>query len=135
MSDPLYAFPTVCEQTLRALARYPSRTAFSWPGGSISYAGATELIGRMQKVFMRLNLAPGARVAFLTANRADTWCAGIAAQLSRLAITWLHPLGSLEDQLFQLEDSDAEMLVVDGATFRDRGGELASRAAAGRSCG
>ena len=41
MSNPLYAFPTGCEQTLRALARYPSRTAFSWPGGSISYAGAT----------------------------------------------------------------------------------------------
>ena len=127
MSNPLYAFPTVCEQTLRALARYPSRTAFSWPGGTMSYAGATELIGRMQKVFMQLNLAPGARVAFLTANRADTWCAGVAAQLSRLAITWLHPLGSLEDQLFQIEDSEAGMLVIDAATFRDRGGELAAK--------
>ena len=127
MSNPLYAFPTVCEQTLRALARYPSRTAFSWPGGSITYQGATELIGRMQKVFMQLGLAPGARVALLTANRADAWCGGIAAQLSRFAITWLHPMGSLEDQLFQIEDSDAEMLVVDAATFRDRGGELATR--------
>ena len=48
--------------------------------------------------------------------------------MSRLPITWLHPLGSLDDQLFQLEDSEAEMLVVDGASFRDRGGELASRA-------
>ena len=56
---------------------------------------------------------PGTRVAFLTANRADTWCAGVAAQLSRLSITWLHPLGSLDDQLFQIEDSDAEMLVID----------------------
>ena len=56
---------------------------------------------------MRLGLQPGTRVAFLTANRADTWCAGVAAQLSRLAITWLHPLGSLDDQLFQLEDSEA----------------------------
>ena len=91
MSDPLYAFPTVCGQTLRALARYPSRVAFSWPGGSITYAGATELIGRFQKVFMQLGLEPGARVAFLTANRADTWCAGVAAQLSRCSITWLHP--------------------------------------------
>jgi fatty-acyl-CoA synthase len=128
MSDPLYAFPTVCGQTLRALARYPSRVAFSWPGGSITYAGATELIGRLQKVFMQLGLKPGARVAFLTANRADTWCAGVAAQLSNLAITWLHPLGSLEDQLFQIEDSEAEMLVVDSDTFRDRGGDLAARA-------
>jgi fatty-acyl-CoA synthase len=128
MSDPLYAFPTVCGQTLRALARYPSRVAFSWPGGSITYGGATELIGRMQKVFMQLGLEPGARVAFLTANRADTWCAGVAAQLSRLSITWLHPLGSLDDQLFQIEDSEAQMLVVDADTFRDRGGDLATKA-------
>jgi len=81
MSDPLHAFPTVCGQTLLALARYPSRIAFSWPGGSITYRGAAELIGRMQKVFMRLGLEPGARVAFLTANRADTYCAGAAAQV------------------------------------------------------
>src|SRR3982074_2031524 len=128
MSDPLYAFPTVCGQTLRALARYPSRVAFSWPGGSITYRGATELIGRMQKVFMQQGLPPGARVAFLTANRADTWCAGVAAQRSQLAVTWLHPLGSLDDQLFQIEDSEAEMLVVDADTFRDRGGALATRA-------
>ena len=128
MSDPLYALPPVCEQTLRALARYPTRTAFSWPGGSITYQGATDLIGRIQRVFMQLGLEPGARVAFLTANRADTWCAGVAAQLSRLSITWLHPLGSLDDQLFQIEDSEAQILVIDAATFRDRGGGLATRA-------
>src|SRR6476661_7582586 len=128
MSNPLYALPVACEQTLRALARYPSRTAFSWPGGSLTYQGASDLIGRMQGVFAKLGLAPGSRVAFLTANRADTWCAGVAAQLTRLCITWLHPLGSLEDQLFQLDDSEAEMLVVDAAAFRDRGGELAARA-------
>src|SRR3990170_890818 len=128
MSDPLYAFPAVCAQTLRALARYPQRTAFSWPGGSITYQGATDLIGRIQKVFMQIGLQPGTRVAFLTANRADSWCAGVAAQLSRLSITWLHPLGSLDDQLFQIEDSEAAMLVIDADTFRDRGGDLAARA-------
>src|SRR5260370_4080122 len=85
-------------------------------------------MGRMQKVVMHLGLQPGARVAFLTANRADAWWAGVAAQLSRLSITWLHPVGSLDDQLFQIEDSEAQMLVVDADTFRDRGGDLASRA-------
>src|SRR5260370_3583475 len=120
MSDALYAFPTVCGQTLRALARYPSGVAFSWQDGSITYQGATELIGRMQKVFMQLGLEPGARVAFLTANRADTWCAGVAAQLLRLSITWLHPLGPLDPQLFQIEDSEAQILVVHAAPFRAR---------------
>jgi fatty-acyl-CoA synthase len=128
MSDPLYAFPTVCGQTLRALARYPSRVAFSWPGGSITYRGATELIGRIQKVLMGSGARPGARVAVLTANRADSWCSGVAAQLSRCSITWLHPLGSLEDQLFQIEDSEAEILVIDADSFPLRGGELAARA-------
>src|SRR6267142_1078170 len=128
MSNPLYAFPTTCEQTLRALARYPSRTAFSWSGGSITYRGATDMIGRIQAVLMQLGFQPGTRVAFLTANRADTWCAGVAAQLSQLAITWLHPLGSLDDQLFQIEDSEALILVIDADTFRDRGGDLATRA-------
>ena len=128
MSDPLHAFPVVGEQTLRALARYPSRTAFSWPGGTMTYRAATDLIGRMQGVFAKLGFAPGTRVAFLTANRADAWCAGAAAQLSRLATTFLHPLGSLDDQLFQLEDSEADMLIVDAAAFRDRGGDLAAKA-------
>ena len=128
MSNPLYAFPVACEQTLRALARYPSRTAFSWPGGALSYRGATDLIGRIQSVFMQLGLQPGARVALLSANRADSWCAGVAAQLARLSVTALHPLGSLDDQLFQLEDSEAQVLVVDADTFRDRGGDLTAKA-------
>ncbi|HKU09274.1 MAG TPA: AMP-binding protein [Bradyrhizobium sp.] len=128
MSNPLYANPVVGEQTLRALARYPSRTAFSWPGGTMTYRAAIELIGRMQGMFAKLGFAPGARVALLTANRADAWCAGAAAGLSRLATTALHPMGSLDDQLFQLEDSEAEMLIVDAVTFRDRGGDLAARA-------
>src|SRR5262245_1656119 len=128
MSDPLHSLPVVGEQTLRALARYPSRTAFAWPGGSMTYRAATDMIGRMQGVFAKLGFAAGTRVAFLTANRADSWCAGAAAQLSRLATTYLHPLGSLDDQLFQLEDSEAEMLVVDAVTFRDRGGDLVSKA-------
>src|SRR3954449_13284923 len=72
MSDPLHASSPTCAQTLRALSRYPGRTAFAWPGGSLSYQGTTDLIGRIQGLFVRLGLQPGARVAFLTANRADT---------------------------------------------------------------
>ncbi len=67
-------------------------------------------------------------MALLTANRADAWCASTAAQVSRLAVTSLHPLGSLADQVDQIEDSEAEILIVDADTFRQRGGELAARA-------
>jgi len=129
MSTPLYAFPTVGSQTLRALSRHPSRAALFWDGGSISYRAATEIIGRMQNVFINSGLERGQRVAILTANRAEAWCAGVAAQLCAAGITWLHPLGSLKDQLDQIEDSEARTAIIDAKTFRERGGELAARAA------
>ncbi|MFZ2107125.1 MAG: AMP-binding protein, partial [Roseiarcus sp.] len=128
MSDPVHSPPTVGAQALRALRRHPSRTAFSWLGGSISYRGAIEWIGRMQGVLMNAGGRPAARVALLSANRADAWCLGVAAQISRMATTWLHPLASLEDQLHQIEDCEAEILVVDPDAFLQRGGELAARA-------
>jgi fatty-acyl-CoA synthase len=128
MSGELYELSTTGGQTLRALARYPSRTAFSWPGGSITYRGALDMIGRLQGVLVAQGHAPGTRVALLTANRTDSWCASVAAQISRLAVTSLHPLGSLDDQIDQIEDSGAEILVIDPDTFRQRGGELATRA-------
>jgi fatty-acyl-CoA synthase len=127
MAGALYDLATTGAQTLRALGRYPDRIAFSWPSGSLTYRAVSELIGRMQRVFVQLKLAPGGCVAFLSANRADAWCAGVAAQLSRLSVTWLHPLASLEDQLFQIEDSQSQVLVVDADTFRDRGAQLAGR--------
>jgi acyl-CoA synthetase (AMP-forming)/AMP-acid ligase II len=128
-APPLYAFPTLGSQTLRALLRHPSRAAFVWDGGSISYRATAELIGRMQKVFINRGLQRDRCVAILTANRAEAWCAGVAAQLCAARITWLHPLGSLDDQLDQIEDSEASAAVFDVKTFRERGGELAARAA------
>jgi fatty-acyl-CoA synthase len=44
------------------------------------------------------------------------------------AITWLHPLGSLADQLDQIEDAEADALVVDTRAFPTRGAELAAGA-------
>ena len=128
MASHLNCFPTIGTQTLRALSRYPDRTAFVWDGGAMTYAATQDLIGRMQGVFARAGFSRGGRVALLTANRAETWCAGVAAQLCGMGITWLHPMGSLDEQLDQLVDSCALALVVDATTFLARGGELAARA-------
>jgi acyl-CoA synthetase (AMP-forming)/AMP-acid ligase II len=106
MSNPLYAFPTTCEQTLQALARYPSRTAFAWSDGSITYQGTTDLIGRIQNVFMGLGLKPGARVAFLTANRADAWC---------------ERAGHATVRCFARTDDIATLNYTDGTTGKSKG--------------
>ena len=93
MSNPLYAFPVVCEQTLRALARYPERTAFSWSGGSITYRGATDLIGRIQTIFMRLGLKPGSRADIAILDKQVLPTPDVILDLRRLApqcqfLTW-----------------------------------------------
>jgi fatty-acyl-CoA synthase len=128
MSSLLNSLPTLGTQTIRALSRYPERIAFAWDGGGITYRAALDLAGRIQAEFHSRKIGRGERVALLTSNRAETWMAGVAAQLNGASITFLHPLGSLDDHLSQLADSAAETLVVDTEVFGTRGGEIASRA-------
>ncbi|MBK0114043.1 MULTISPECIES: AMP-binding protein [unclassified Delftia] len=119
--------PTACTLVLRALQRFPERTAFSWDGGSLRYGAALDLIGRLQGVLKAAGHEPRV-VALLSANRAEAWCAEVAVQALGLAVTWLHPMGALPDQLEQLHDSGAAALVVDGRAFGQRGAELAALA-------
>ena len=118
---------TIAFQTLRALRRYPDRTAFAWDGGTLSYAGAFDLIGRMQAVFVSSNFRRGERVALLSENSAESWCAGVAAQGLGLSITWLHPRGSLDDQLYQIRNSESQVFIADIGGHADRARELGAK--------
>jgi fatty-acyl-CoA synthase len=126
--NPLSAGPTIGSLVIRALRRYPGRTAFTDGGTELTYAQAADLIGRYQRAYDSLGLRRGQHVAFLSANRPDAWCAGIAAQASGMAITWLHGLGSAADHLYQLADCGAAALIVDEHRHAARGAELAAAA-------
>jgi fatty-acyl-CoA synthase len=125
---PIHDAPTSVTLALRALRRHPERIAFQWDGGALSYAGALDLIGRQQAALLAAGARRGDCMALLSANRAEVWCAGVAAQGLGMAVTWLHPMGSLNDHLDQIADAGACVLVVDVPGYRDRGGELATRA-------
>nr|WP_223974969.1 AMP-binding protein [Bradyrhizobium sp. RD5-C2] len=114
---------------LRALSRFPDRQAFVWNGGSLTYSAVRDLIAGLQSGMVQAGLGKGDVVALLSANSAETWCAGVAAQALGLVITWLHPLGSLADHLAVIEDIEATALIVDPKTHGQRGAELAAGAA------
>ncbi len=118
--------PTSVALTLRAFRRFPERTAFVWDGGQLTYRAALKLIGGMQVAMQAAGLRDGMRICLLSSNRAEAWCAGVAAQGLGLTISWLHPMGSLSDHLDQVADAEAVGLVVDMPYYRDRGGELAA---------
>ena len=127
MQSPLHESATGTTMALRALARFPDRMAFVWDDGSLTYRAAYELIGRLQAAMAAAGLKKGQTVAFLSANSAETWCAGVAAQALGLVATWLHPLGALGDHLEVIEDAGATALVVDPKSHAGRGGELAAK--------
>ena len=119
---------TTVTMVLRSLARFPERRAFIWDGGMLTYRAALDLIGRLQAAMTAAGLRKDQTVAFLSANSAETWCAGVAAQGLGAVVTWLHPLGSLSDHLDVIEDAEATVLVVDARTHAGRGGELFAQA-------
>jgi len=127
--DDIAQTPTSTTMVLRAFARFPGRMAFVWDGGSLTYRGAYDLIGRLQAAMAASGLRKGQTVAFLSANSAETWCAGVAATGLGLVTTWLHPLGALADHLDVIEDAAANALIVDPRTHAARGGELSAKAA------
>ena len=129
MNAAITEAPTGTTMILRALARFPDRTAFAWDDGSPTYRATFDLIGRLQAAMVAAGLAKGQTVAFLSANSAETWCAGVAASGLGLITTWLHPLGARADHLEVIEDAEASALIVDPKTHAQRGGELAAKAA------
>jgi fatty-acyl-CoA synthase len=116
--------PTVPALAFRALKRFAGRTAFAWEGGVMTYAGALDMIGRVQAAMSADRPAPR-RLALLSSNRAEAWCAEIAVQALGGSFTWLHPMASLADHAAQLEDAQADALLVDVPSYSDRGGQLA----------
>ncbi|MBT3332566.1 MAG: AMP-binding protein [Rhodospirillaceae bacterium] len=111
---------------MRAMARWGDRVAFSGYGGTFPYAQCLDLVGRYQAVMQGAGAKRGQRLAILSANRADGWLVGIAAQALGLCMTALHPLGALDDHQFILEDGEIDYLLVDGDNYLERGSELAA---------
>ena len=127
MTREIAQAPTIVTMTLRALSRFPDRRAFVWDGGILTYRATFAMIGRLQAAMAAAGLKKGQTAALLSANSAEAWCAGIAAQGLGLVITWLHPLGALGDHLDVIEDAEADALIVDARTHGARCGELASK--------
>ncbi len=123
---------TTGSEALRVLSRYPVRNAFAWDGGALSYAGTLDLIGRMQGVLTTAGLKRGQRMILLSSNRAEAWCAGMAAQLLGMASSNCHPIASLDDHLYQITDAGAAAVVIDPSVFAERGRDIA--ASVGSDC-
>ena len=83
-------------------------------------------IETLASLLRSLGLGRGDGLVQLAANRVDAFAIMAACLRAGIRYTPLHPLGSLAQQQFVIEDSGAKLLVVDSEAFTERGVTLAS---------
>ena len=81
-------------------------------GGELSYAEVGARLGQLGQVFESSGLTPGDSIAQLSPNCVEAALVQLAAWGFGLRYVPLHPLGSVDDHLFILNDSDIQALVV-----------------------
>ena len=102
-------------------------------GTSQSGADIAGEISRYAQALEALGVVKGNRLALLSGNRAEVLHLGNATMFVEVLFVPLHPLGSVDDYLYVVEDSDIDTIVFD-PRFEDRITALKVRAAQGKRC-
>ena len=96
-------------------------------GQMLTAGGYGELVSRYLQALRSLGLRRGARIGVLSANRPEVLAITGACLLGEYVVVPMHPLGSLEDYVYVVNDSKMEALIVDPARYMERGMALAGR--------
>jgi len=126
-SDFLHRDPLPVDILIRSLDRYADRTAMYVGDTELTYAQVRDQISRFAQAYVSLGVGRGNAIAVLSANRPEVLIAQGANALSGIRSMALHPMGSLEDHAYVLEDAAIDTLVYDPSTFAERAAQLAAR--------
>lgn len=127
MSDSLISGGTLSNLVLTAIARFGDRPAIADDNVRWTYRELGEQIGRAAAVLRGLGMGPGKSLSLLSPNRVEVWALMNAALMMGMRYTPLHPLSAEEDQADIIENAEADLLVVDGATYAARGHAIKKR--------
>jgi fatty-acyl-CoA synthase len=84
-------------------------------------------ISRLQQFFEALDPRP-ARAAVLARNRLEVLSVSNGISFAGIVITTLHPMGSIDDYLYVIEDASIDMLVYDADHYEEAAAALKLRA-------
>lgn len=108
---------------VHALKKHADKPVLHIGDEALTGGDLAEQISRFISALQELGLGTGSPVALLTLNRPEVLVSIGAGQLLGLRRTALHPLGSLDDHAYVLEDAGIETLIID-PVFAARGAEL-----------
>ena len=111
---------------IAALERNGDHPCLFIDGGVLTASQVRDEISRYVQVFQAKGLLQGMGVATLSKNRPEVLCSMGAVMVSGCRNTPLHPLGSLADHAYVLEDAGIDTLIFDPA-FSERAEQLRSQ--------
>ena len=110
--EPYLVGPSYADLIAEALTRFPRRDAFVLGERRLTYAQVTDLVARTQKLLVERGLRPGAGVGVLSPNVPELFVVHAATYLLGARYSGLHPMGSIDDHAFLVEDAEIEVLFV-----------------------
>jgi fatty-acyl-CoA synthase len=122
----LWTGPTMPDMFVSAARRFPDRTAIVDRSGPLTFRQLEQRVSRMAGVLTDHGVGRGDTVAQLGGNSADAWSLQFATYSVGARFVGLHERGGIDDQLFLIEDSQAQTLVVDDLLHPGTAAELAS---------
>ena len=117
---------TFSQYCLDALRRRGDGIAFTHGDRHFSGVECYALAHSIAAVLEGVGVARGIGVCVLSSNRPEAFITQVATQMLAGRYTGLHPMGSLGDHQFILNDSDAQVLVYDPQAFGERAVQIAA---------
>ncbi|MDG2304566.1 MAG: AMP-binding protein [Candidatus Binatia bacterium] len=112
---------------ISGLERYDDRPCLHLGETTATYAEVRARASQYAQALQSKGLGVGSRVAVISANRPEVLYNIAAMQVTGCCGTALHPMGSLDDHAYVLEDAEVETLIFDPRLFAERAAELAER--------
>ncbi|HWB66344.1 MAG TPA: AMP-binding protein [Mycobacteriales bacterium] len=107
-----------------ALNRHADKPAVYLGDEVLTAAEVAAEMSRYQQAYASLGIGEHHPIAMLSKNRPEVLFTMGANMLTPCRSTSLHPMGSLDDQAYVLEDAGVETLVFDPSAFEERAAEL-----------
>jgi fatty-acyl-CoA synthase len=107
-----------------ALERHADKPAVYLGDEVLTASEMAAEMSRYVQAFASLGIGERHPIAMLSKNRPEVLFTMGANMLTAVRSTALHPMGSLEDQAYVLEDAGVETLVFDPSAFDQRAAEL-----------
>lgn len=119
--------PLMADLLVEGLNRYDDQPCLYLGDSVATYADVRRSTSQMVQALQSKGLGGGSRIAIISGNRPEVLSNIAAMQLAGCCGTPLHPMGSLDDHVYVLENAEIEALVYDSSLFEQRAAELKER--------